>query len=277
MSNGDLQPLIDRVESAQGFEALSEAKRRRVAAGAPEVVTVVEDGEVVAAGVAARHEHADGGWHWAVETVVEPGLAFPAFEIAVLDAILAALPEGVRRSVWSSRRSLDSAATERGFRPVRRLLHMAADLPLTVGTTSSTGIRAIREDEVDDLIAINRAAFDGHREAGALDRAAFDAIRRESWFDLGGIVVAEHGGRVVGFCWTKAHDDGDGEIYRIAVHPDQHGSGIGRRLAAAGFETVARRAGSTRGTLWVDEANVAAVGLYRSLGLETTRINTEYE
>jgi mycothiol synthase len=61
-----------------------------------------------------------------------------------------------------------------------------------------------------------------------------------------------------------------GEIYVIAVHPDFHGLGLGRSLTEAGLASIAAR-GVQVGMLYVDEANTAAVSLYRSLGFTVHR------
>ena len=75
----------------------------------------------------------------------------------------------------------------------------------------------------------------------------------------------------------EVHPNGDGEIYRVGVRPDLKGRGLGRTVTLAGYHDLAERRSCRRGTLWVDDANREAVGLYESLGLATEMVNREYE
>ena len=118
-------------------------------------------------------------------------------------------------------------------------------------------------------------AFEGHTEAAALDVKELDGYRREPWFDSDGFFIAEGNG-VAGFCWTRVHPNGDGEIFRIAVDPEHQGSGVGMALLHAGFDYLTGRSDVERGVLWVDRTNSTAVSLYRSLGMERERSNTEF-
>ena len=278
MSNPtDVADFLVRVgERGPGF-GLSEAKQHRVASGARELVTVREEEAIVAVGVAAPHRQPDGGTHWSVETTVRPDMAFPEFEAAVLEQTLALVPGGRSLSVWSGRPTLNEALDRLGFAPTRSLLHMTVALPLTTPAASTATTRAMRPEDVDAILDVNRRAFADHREAAELDREGFEALATEDWFEPGGLLVAEVDAQVVGFCWTKVHRDGEGEIYRIAVSPDHHGLGIGRRLVTEGFGHLANRDDVAYGGLWVDADNVSAVRLYESIGMETDRTNTEFE
>ena len=64
--------------------------------------------------------------------------------------------------------------------------------------------------------------------------------------------------------WTGADDCWLEDIY---VAPEARGSGVGRALVEAAFER-ARERGCLRIELDVNEANLAAVALYESLGFE---------
>jgi len=106
---------------------------------------------------------------------------------------------------------------------------------------------------------------------------------QEPWFDPEGLLLAFDADGLAGSCWTKVHPprppqepDALGEIYVIGADPSRHGRGLGRALTAAGLASLAER-GITVGMLFVDAANVAAVGLYRALGFVTTRTDRAYE
>lgn len=270
-----IEDFLAAVAATTRREPLSEAKRIGLRSNRGELVTVTEGDDVVAVGVAMPHPQPDGTEHWAIETAVRPDLSFPQFEMTVLEQTLASVPSSAL-SVWSSRGSLDDALLRLHFAEVRRLLHMTRDLE-GLATEPDPGVRVFDSGDLDAVLAVNRAAFSNHREAAALDRDAFDEISREPWFDARGILVAASGDGVVGFCWTKVHPNGDGEIYRIAVHPDAHGSGWGRRLVDAGFQLLAGDPRVQRGTLWVDAGNAAAIGLYESVGMVVDSANAEYE
>jgi mycothiol synthase len=127
-------------------------------------------------------------------------------------------------------------------------------------------------------LEVNNAAFAWHPEQGIWDMAALELREHEDWFDPAGFLLHERDGRLAAFCWTKIHHDTDpvqGEIYVIAVHPDFHGSGLGRALTVAGLDHIVSR-GVTTGMLFVDLDNTSAVRLYESLGFHVHRIDRAY-
>lgn len=268
--------LLDDVERRTGREPLSEAKRRRLKAGPKDAVLITDDEGLAAIAVLAPHVQGDGSTHWEMETVVRSDMAFPAFESMVVRQALPSVPKGASASIWSSRPSLTTALTDLGLKRIRRLLHLVVPLPVVMEYRSNV-VRPYHTQDLDAVLEIHRSAFQGHREAASLDRAAFDEIARSSWFDEAGIVVATNDGTVSGFCWTKVHPNGDGEIYRIAVDPNHHGEGMGRSLLGAGMDLLGNRDDVTRGTLWVDDANVKAVELYESIGMVPDVENLEFE
>ena len=92
-----------------------------------------------------------------------------------------------------------------------------------------------------------------------------------------GLLIVEDADGILGFCWTRFHERGEGEIFRIAVSPTNQGRGIGGALVLAGFDHLARTEHASKGTLWVDLSNTAALGLYRRLGMREVRFNREFE
>ena len=84
---------------------------------------------------------------------------------------------------------------------------------------------------------------------------------------------------MAGFCWTKIHPADPpkepvalGEIYVIGADPCARASGSAARSPSAASPR-SRTRGITMGMLFVDGANEAAVGLYRSLGFVTHRLD----
>ncbi len=274
-TSNDIDAFLRRLADHDGFAPFSDGKLP-IEPGSDRVLVVSEDDRVVALAASADHVQHDGSSHRELETAVEPGMRFAAFEGAVVDMALPGVEEAGSSSVWSQRSSLDEALTVRGFAPRRHLDYMEMSLPLTRGEAGpAIAIRTYTTEDLDAIVSVNRAAFGDHREAAALDAAAMARYEKEPWFDPRGLLIVEDRG-VVGFCWTRVHDNGDGEIFRIAVDPERQGTGLGRALLYAGFAYLSQQPAVQRGTLWVDRSATAAVSLYRSIGLVVERTNTEF-
>jgi mycothiol synthase len=170
-------------------------------------------------------------------------------------------------------------AAAAGFERVRALWQMRRSLQSRLerpkvpdGITIRTFMIGRDEDEWTDL---NSRAFARHPEQGAWTREDLDLREREPWFDPNGFFLAERGGKLVGFHWTKIHglsdeeDEGAheaiGEVYVVGVAPEERGTGLGRALTLVGLRYL-RSQGLFQVMLYVDESNVPAIGLYESLG-----------
>lgn len=161
----------------------------------------------------------------------------------------------------------DAIATEVGLRLGRRLLQLRCDLPIEQTTLLPTRAFVVGRDE-QEWLRVNNAAFHDHPEQGGWTIDTLRQREAEPWFDPAGFRLYERDGTVAAFCWTKVHDETAlpmGEIYVIAVDPQQHGLGLGRALTIAGLDHLSSR-GLKVGMLHVDAANAAAVSLYLSLG-----------
>jgi mycothiol synthase len=125
----------------------------------------------------------------------------------------------------------------------------------------------------DGWVAVNAAAFAGHPEQGRMTRADLEQRMEEAWFDPAGFFVAEPSGpsdepgNLLGFHWTKVHEDepGVGEVYVVGVSPRAQGSGLGRLLTLTGLHHLADR-GLDEVLLYVESDNAPARKVYERLG-----------
>jgi mycothiol synthase len=219
---------------------------------------------------------------WGLEVVVDPEHRGIGVEVALVETALehAAEQGGGTVHFWVFRPTQihDALAHRLGFTRGRELLQMRRPLPhpeaprWPAGTTVR---RFVPGRDEDGFLAVNNRAFAGHVEQGGWTRATMAQRQAEPWFDPGGFLLAERAGELAGFCWTKVHPDGLGEIYVIAVDPSAQGIGLGKALVLGGLASLAER-GITTGMLYVDAANQDAVGLYRHLGFDVHHVDRAY-
>lgn len=124
-------------------------------------------------------------------------------------------------------------------------------------------------------VDLNTRAFANHPEQGRLTLADLRERMAQPWFDPAGFFVARRGTRMIGFHWTKVHDDTTGEVYVVGVDPDEQGSGLGRALTLLGLHHLRGR-GVAEAILYVDEDNTGAVRLYSTLGFTRRAVDVMY-
>ena len=217
-----------------------------------------------------------------------PGNETASLEVLVADgdperaaAVVAPLLEMATMPVhwWRSAPTETDIALARSLGAVgeRRLLQMRRSLPIDLPVDVTTRAFRVGADEAA-WVAVNNRAFATHPEQGRWTLEDVRARESEAWFDPDGFRLHERDGRLAAFCWTKLHRDHEpvlGEIYVIGVDPDFQGLGLGRSLTLAGLASIAERH-VTHGMLYVDEDNIAAVGLYRALGFEVHHVDVAF-
>lgn len=117
---------------------------------------------------------------------------------------------------------------------------------------------------------LNNEIFKVHPDQGNWAPADLENRMHEPWFDRKGFFLCFNEGALVGFCWTKIHndfvnEDPVGELYVIGVAPDSANKGIGKAVCTEGLIYL-RNKGLKSAILYVDEDNEAGIGLYKSLG-----------
>jgi mycothiol synthase len=156
---------------------------------------------------------------------------------------------------------------------MRRSLAEPLDQPvLPAGRTLRTFVPG--QDE-DGWLSLNGRAFAKHPEQGGWTRHDLELREREPWFDPAGFFIAERGGQMAGFHWTKVHNPTLGEVYVVGVDPAEQGSGLGRALTLAGVQHL-RDLGVAQAMLYVDEDNVPAIRMYESLGFTRAMVDAMY-
>lgn len=220
-------------------------------------------------------ENADEGG-WTFEAAVHPSHRTEQRLIALAEVALAETRArgGTSLRTWIYNATWPESLAALGFRPERELRQLRVRLPLDA-PVYPTGIRrkTFRPGQDDEAwLAVNNAAFSGHPENGSWTRRILADRQDQPWWDPEGVVMAWEDGNLVGFCWTKDHGDGIGEIYVIAVHPDHRRHGMGRSLTLDGLDVLAGK-GCVSGMLYVDAANAIASRLYESLGFTLHHID----
>ena len=263
--------LAHATEAADGSPPLSEQTLLRLRhAAADGVHLLVNDGRDGYGYVAS-----DG----VAELVIAPARRGHGLGRALTGAALAA--SGGTLEVWSHGDHPAAAALARsfGFARTRVLVRMRRPLaePLpALELPPGVAVRAFRPDHDEEAwLRVNARAFASHPEQG---RMTMDDLRRrmaEPWFDPAGFLLAERDGELIGFHWTKIHEDGLGEIYVLGIDPAAQGIRLARPLAIAGLEWL-RSAGVEVAMLYVDESNPRAVALYEKLGFTPWTTDVTY-
>ena len=122
----------------------------------------------------------------------------------------------------------------------------------------------------DLWLALNNKIFTNHPDQGNWALADLENRMAENWFDPAGFFLATKGNEIVGFVWTKIHQDlvnqdPVGELYVVGVDPNHAHQGIGRAVSVAAINYLIEK-GLKRSMLYVDADNEKGLGLYTSLG-----------
>jgi len=221
--------------------------------------------------------------------LVDPDHRTPDTATALLSALVTdARTRAIERiTLWffGTDKRNDALVSGAGFLLERELWQMRVSLPLDQDVRWPDGIevRPFKPGRDDAAwLDVNNRAFCDDPDQGDWTLEILKKREAEPWFDPQGFLLAFDDAGLAGFCWTKMHppeppSDPEplGEIYVIGVDPDRQGIGLGRALVLGGLASLHHR-GMRVGVLFVDAANTAAAGLYRTLGFEVARIDRAY-
>ncbi|GAA1916066.1 mycothiol synthase [Nocardioides hwasunensis] len=257
--------IAEESAAADGADPLDEAARMALADGTAEVLV---EGDAFA----LLH---DGD----LSLVVRPSARGRGLGSALLTRAEASYD--VSLTAWSHGNHPAAArlATSHGWNRVRDLWVMRRDMSTPLAPLDLPGgvtVRAYRESDAADVVAVNAAAFAHHPEQGAMDLDNLARRMAEPWFDPAGLLVAEDGTGMLGFHWTKQHDAGHGEVYVVGVAPGAQGRGLGKLLTLAGLHHLAGL-GVAEVLLYVESDNAPAVAVYSRLGFEHADADTHVQ
>jgi mycothiol synthase len=262
--------FLSHLEAATGVPPLGETKFVDLGGARAGIGLMVETDRLVAYVHLLWHE-SSGVWEMELATgegTLDRG--------EMTSIVAAAAQEAAGEVLWWTFGDTGGATYGASEFPAARMLHkLSGSLPPPepVAIPAGVQIRPFRPGVDEDAwLEANNAAFSGHPENGAWDRAEIVERQSRNWFDAEGFRLAWSAGRVVGFCWTKRHSPDLGEIHIIGVHPDFQGRGIGRAIVVEALWYLAG-VGCDTGMLYVDIANRSALELYQSLGFELERVD----
>jgi mycothiol synthase len=294
-----VRALAARAEEADAVAPLSEQPLLRLGADEPwlthavarsragEVIGYLQvdrSGEVASAELVVDPAHRRGGVGRLLLRTAERDARLPMFSGTPGQ-------RGKELRVWAhgdlpAARALAAAA---GYAVVRELLLLARTLPAADTLPGALDrlpagyqVRTLTPGADDEAwVTLNARAFATHPEQGRLTVADLRQRQGEPWFDPAGFFLAEApDGAPAGYVWTKVEpgqpdDARDGEIYAVGVDPDHQGRGLGGVLTAVGLAHLAG-VGCTRGVLYVDGDNAAALATYARAGFERAAVDVQY-
>lgn len=273
--------LLAEAARTDGQQAVSEQGRLQLRGGERAGVRhllLTSDGTLVGY---AQLEDTDPVEAPAAELVVHPAHRGQGHGRALGTALLA--ESGKRLRVWahgghSAARHLSQVLGLTLFRELRQMRRSLTDFDppepvLPEGVTVRTFVPG-KDDAA--WLAVNAQAFAHHPEQGSLTQRDLDDRKAEPWFDPSGFFLAERGGELIGFHWTKVHEaERLGEVYVLGVRPGAQGGGLGKALTTVGLRHLAGR-GLPTAMLYVDADNKAAVAVYERLGFTTHETDLMY-
>jgi len=268
--------LLARAEATDGYRALNEAAELALRQGSSAAVhlTAMADDRVIGYAQLAAGPEVSTGF-----LVVDPPARCQGVGLQLVRALAEHAPSPLQVLAPTDSAAAQALAARAGLTAGRTLLIMTRDLeqPLPEpAVPAGVTIRTFRSGQDEAAwLAVNAAAFANHPEQGAMTAADLAARLAEPWFDPAGFFVADRDGAMVGFHWTKQHEDGLGEVYVLGVAPAGYRQGIGRALLITGLRYLQLR-GNTTVRLYVAAASGPAVALYSSYGFTTTARDVMY-
>jgi mycothiol synthase len=259
--------IASAAEAADGVAPLSEQMLLRLEDPTPGVRHLLVRAGVVPVGYAQLDDQSTA------ELVVEPEWRWNGVGIGLVTELEAAAA-GAGLHVWAHGElpAASALAARKGYLRSRVLLQLRRSLKEPLPAPHFPPDVSVRTfvpgaDE-QAWLRVNNAAFASHPEQGRWSLHDVKQRELQSWFDPGGLFLAERNHELVGFHWTKVHTDSTppiGEVYVVGVRPEDSGHGLGPALTLVGLHHL-RSLGLDEVLLYVDEDNRPAMKTYERLG-----------
>ncbi len=276
--------LVEEATSSDGVPPVGEHKYLKLRSGSPSVRALLAyDGERLE-GYAQLLLAAP---EVTAEVMVRPSARRRGVASRLVAAArdLAAESGAAELKLWAYGDQSASAAiaARRGMVVGRTLLQLERRLEVLPPVPSTDGYTIRSFDVAHDRetwLALHNAVFADHPENGKWSLEDLQARLDQAWFKSEDFLVAESGGRMVGFNWLKQvpappPHRAEGEIYIIGVGSSERGRGLGRILALLGLYRL-RESGMDVCTLYVEDDNRPALGLYYRLGFTIRPVHRCY-
>jgi mycothiol synthase len=273
--NGVLRLVAD-AEAVDGVRTLNEAALLRLRRPHPTTqhLLVSEGTNLVA------YAQLESGTEWSAgQLLVAPEHRRQGIGTQLLQRLIMESSRPLRVWAMGDSPAARALAKTTGMTRLRELLIMARmldeELPNPV-VPAGVQIRTfVPGHDEQEWLRVNAAAFADHPEQALIDRDDLADRMAEPWFDPEGFFVATIDDIMVGFHWTKQHQDQLGEVYVLGVAPSAAGRGLGKALLLIGLRSLQQR-GSTRVHLYVESENRPAIELYLNYGFTTVNRDVMY-
>jgi mycothiol synthase len=268
--------LVADAEAVDHMRALNEAALLRLRRPHPTTqhVLVSEDEDLVG------YAQLESGTEWSGgQLVVSPQHRRQGVGTLLLQRLITGSSSPLRVWAMGDTPAARALATAAGMTRQRELLIMERrlddELPEPV-VPAGVQIRTfVPGQDEQEWLRVNAAAFAHHPEQALIDGDDLADRMAEPWFDAEGFFVATIDDTIVGFHWTKQHQDQLGEVYVLGIVPSAAGRGLGKALLLTGLRSLQQR-GSTRVELYVEADHRAAIELYLSYGFATVSRDVMY-
>jgi mycothiol synthase len=268
--------LISDAEAVDQLPALNEAAllRLRRPHSTTKHFVISENGDLVG------YAQLESGTEWSGgQLVVSPGHRQEGVGTQLLQRLITESSTPLRVWAMGDTPAARALATSVGMVRQRELLIMERplddelpELEMPAGVEIRTFVPGQDEQE---WLRVNAAAFADHPEQALIDLDDLKDRMAEPWFDSKGFFVATRDGAIVGFHWTKQHQDQLGEVYVLGIAPWASRQGLGKALLLTGLGWL-RQQGNSRVKLYVESDHRAAIELYLTYGFATTSRDVMY-
>ena len=268
--------LVADAETADQIRALNEAALLRLRRTHPTTrhLLVSEQDELVG------YAQLESGAEWSAgQLVVSPDHRREGVGTQLLRRLIMESTSPLRIWAMGDSAAAQALAATAGMARLRELLIMGRRLDDEVpepAVPSGVQIRAfVPGQDEREWLRVNAAAFANHPEQALIDLADLEDRMAEPWFNPDGFFVATRQGAMIGFHWTKQHQDQLGEVYVLGVAPWASGQGLGKALLLTGLRWLQQQ-GCSRVELYVEADHRAAIKLYLTYGFTTASHDVMY-